>query len=326
MRLFAQNTRPVDATVDGDNLVHVSPSTLIALRGAGESLTLKASRISARQSGNYLSRFKGRGMEFDEARLYQPGDDVRTMDWRVTARTGKPHTKLYCEERERAVLTWVDMRPTMFFATRGAFKSVIAARAAALLGWSANRQGDRLGGLVFNADTHHELRPKRGKSATLKMMQLISTASRWQSEYLQAEQQKQQQHEPQIPDADNALARIRRVAKPGSLIFLISDFRHLGPQAESHLAHLSRHNDVVLFHVYDSLEQALPARGQYRVAWGERSSVFSGGTASQNKHRELFEQHCQQLQEFSRFPGVHYLSCATHEDVLQRLQLGLRRR
>ena len=189
MRLFAQNTRPVDATVDGDNLVHVSPSTLIALRGAGESLTLKASRISARQSGNYLSRFKGRGMEFDEARLYQPGDDVRTMDWRVTARTGKPHTKLYCEERERAVLTWVDMRPTMFFATRGAFKSVIAARAAALLGWSANRQGDRLGGLVFNADTHHELRPKRGKSATLKMMQLISTASRWQSEYLQAEQQ-----------------------------------------------------------------------------------------------------------------------------------------
>ncbi|HHJ81077.1 MAG TPA: DUF58 domain-containing protein, partial [Candidatus Tenderia electrophaga] len=174
MSLFERKPSPVDAaTVDGDNLVHVCPATLIALRAAGEGLTLKASRIAARQSGNYLSRFKGRGMEFDEARLYQPGDDVRTLDWRVTARTGKPHTKLFREERERAVLTWVDMRPTMFFATRGAFKSVIAARAAALIGWSANRLGDRLGGLVFTADTHHELRPKRGKSAVLQLLQQL---------------------------------------------------------------------------------------------------------------------------------------------------------
>jgi uncharacterized protein (DUF58 family) len=157
MSLFARRASSVDATpVDGDNLVCVSPATLIALRGAGEGLSLKASRIAARQSGNYLSRFKGRGMEFDEARQYQPGDDVRTLDWRVTARTGKPHTKLFREERERAVLAWVDMRPTMFFATRGAFKSVIAARAAALIAWSTNQQGDRLGSLVFNADNHHE--------------------------------------------------------------------------------------------------------------------------------------------------------------------------
>jgi len=321
MNLFGRRTNPVDAKPvdkpgDGDNLVHVSPATLIALRGAGEGLTLKASRIAARQSGSYLSRFKGRGMEFDEARLYQPGDDVRTLDWRVTARTGKPHTKLFREERERAVLTWVDMRPTMFFATRGAFKSVIAARAAALIAWSANRQGDRLGSLVFNADNHHELRPKRGKSAVLQLLQQLSTASHWHS-----------QHNEQEPDANNALARLRRVTKPGSLIFLISDFRNLGPQAESHLAQLSRHNDVVLFHIHDPLEQALPERGQYRVAWGQRHSVFSSGNKSaQDKYQQQFEQQRQQLQQLSRFAGVHYLSCCTSEDVLQCLQQGLRRR
>ncbi len=316
MNLFNRHTSPVDSKpVDGDNLVFVSPATLIALRTAGEGLSLKASRIAARQSGNYLSRFKGRGMEFDESRLYQPGDDVRTLDWRVTARTGKPHTKLFREERERAVLTWVDMRPTMFFATRGAFKSVIAARTAALIAWCANQQGDRLGSLVFNADSHHELRPKRGKSAVLQLLQHLSSASHWQS-----------RHNEQEPDANNALARLRRVAKPGSLIFLISDFRNLGPQAESHLAQLSRHNDVVLFHIHDPLEQALPQRGQYRVTWGQRSSIFSSSSAAQQKHRQQFEQHRQQLQQLCRFPGIYYLSCATNADVLQCLQQGLRRR
>jgi len=317
MNLFERSTNSADsATVDGDNLIHVCPATLITLRGAGEGLSLKAHRIAARQSGNYQSRFKGRGMEFDEARLYQPGDDVRTLDWRVTARTGKPHTKLFREERERAVITWVDMRPTMFFATRGAFKSVIAARAAALIAWSTNKQGDRLGSLVFNADNHHELRPKRGKSAVLQLLQQLSTASHWHS-----------QHNEPEPDANNALARLRRVAKPGSLIFLISDFRNLGPQAESHLAHLSRHNDVVLFHIHDPLEQALPERGQYRVTWGQRNSIFgSDRMSAQREYQQQFQQHCQQLQQLSRFPGIHYLSCSTTDDVVQCLQQGLGRR
>ena len=88
-------------------------------------------------------------MEFDESRLYQPGDDIRNMDWRVTARTGKPHTKLFREERERPVFVWVDYRAPMFFATQGVFKSVFVARMAALIAWNAVQQGDRIGGLIF---------------------------------------------------------------------------------------------------------------------------------------------------------------------------------
>jgi uncharacterized protein (DUF58 family) len=302
-----------DAAADGDNLVTVSNEALIALRGAGEGLSLKTLRIKAQQSGSYLSRFKGRGMEFDEARQYQPGDDVRTLDWRVTARTGTPHTKLFREERERAVLTWVDMRPTMFFATRSAFKSVVAARAAALVGWSANKQGDRLGGLVFTADQHHELRPGRGKAAVLNLLRQLSLASHWQSH-----------HDEEEPDAGTALARLRRVARPGSLIFLFSDFRNLGPQTESHLAQLGRHNDVVLFHIYDPLEAELPDHGVYRVAWGRRSSLFSGDDqTAQGRHQQQFREHCEALQQLCRFPGIHYLSCATDGDLLQTLKYGV---
>jgi uncharacterized protein (DUF58 family) len=318
MKLFGRRQEPLETIVasNGDNLVHISTEALIILRAAGEALALQTGRITAQQSGSYLSRFKGRGMEFDEARVYQPGDDVRSFDWRVTARTGVPHTKLFREERERAVLTWVDMRPTMFFATRGAFKSVVAARAAALVAWSANCQGDRLGGLVFTADTHHELRPKRGKGAVLQLLQQLSTASHWESHYNEAE-----------PDAGNALARLRRVTKPGSLIFLFSDFRNLGPQAEAHLSELARHCDVVLCYIHDPLEAALPDNGLYRIAWGQRSALFGGDMRAREQYQQHHRQHLEQLQRLSRFPAVSLLACATNDDPVQTLQrnLGLRR-
>ena len=126
----ASQTRADDPAV-------VSQAGLIRLRDPARHLSLDALRIRARRGGNYLSHFKGRGMEFDEARLYQDGDDPRSIDWRLTARTGRAYTKLFREERERPVFCWVDQRPAMQFATRGVFKSVQAARLSALLGWAA---------------------------------------------------------------------------------------------------------------------------------------------------------------------------------------------
>ena len=110
--------------VAGDGLVRISMTSLLALRHGSATLALQPRRVRALTSGAYLSSFKGRGMEFDEVRPYTQGDDVRSIDWRVTARSGKPHTKLFREERERAVLLWVDLRAAMFFATRGAFKAL----------------------------------------------------------------------------------------------------------------------------------------------------------------------------------------------------------
>ena len=149
--------------VVGDGLVRVSMASLLALHQGSATLALQPRRVRALTSGAYLSPFKGRGMEFDEVRPYTQGDDVRSIDWRVTARSGKPHTKLFREERERAVLLWIDLRPAMFFATRGAFKAVRAAQAAALLGWNTLQRGDRLGALIFDERHHDELRPRRGQ-------------------------------------------------------------------------------------------------------------------------------------------------------------------
>ena len=132
-----------------DERIQIQFNNLIRLSAGARQVNLDHSTIKSKQSGGYLSSTKGRGMEFDEARLYQPGDDIRSIDWRVTARTGKPYTKLFREERERPVFLSVDLRPSMFFATRGVFKSVQAARLASLLAWSALRQGDRIGGQIF---------------------------------------------------------------------------------------------------------------------------------------------------------------------------------
>jgi hypothetical protein len=146
-----------------NELVSVSLKTLIDLAKQATRINLHHAQNRSQQSGGYVSRFKGRGMEFDETRLYQPGDDIRSIDWRVTARTGKTHTKVFREERERPVFISVDDRLTMQFATRGVFKSVLAAKLAGLLAWAAEYHGDRIGGQIFSELECRELKPQNGR-------------------------------------------------------------------------------------------------------------------------------------------------------------------
>ena len=200
-----------------DEAIAVSTTALVRLNEAAASLSLHTATVRARMSGEYLSPFKGRGMEFDESRPYQPGDDVRNLDWRVMARTGRAHTKLFREERERPVFLWVDLRPAMFFATRGAFKSVVAARAAVLLAWAANRQGDRVGGIIFSDQHHDELKPGRGKAAVLHLINRVAHHPAWSGEKRAGVGEV----------AEQAMLRLRRVVRPGSMVFLLSDFRGL---------------------------------------------------------------------------------------------------
>ncbi|MDH5300404.1 MAG: DUF58 domain-containing protein [Gammaproteobacteria bacterium] len=297
---------------DGDGLIYVSQSQLIALRAAGERLQLKQQRIGSVQSGNYSSRFKGRGMEFDESRQYQPGDDVRSLDWRVTARTGVAHTKLFREERERPVIGWVDLRPSMFFATRGVFKSVVAAKAAALISWSATKHGDRFGGMIFSDTEHYECRPHHGKDATLHWIKQLSEASRWSHEQSTSST-------AEATDTLSALMRLRRVAKPGSLLFLFSDFRQLNTAVSLQIGKLARHNDIVLFHIFDSLEQNLPSSGDYAIAWQQRFSRFSSNDKTRLQHQLQFKRLVEQLERIARIPGVHLIHCATNDDITQKL-------
>lgn len=299
-----------------DEAVHVTVPELIRLNQTAAALSLwLPTTARTQQSGHYFSAFKGRGMEFDEVRPYQPGDDVRHLDWRVTARTGKVHTKLFREERERPVFLWIDYRAPMFFATRGVFKSVFAARAAAILAWSANHHNDRVGGQIFSDTIHHEFRPQRGKA---QVLHLIKQLVDMQTKFVPSGTDKE--------TAQHALARLRRVVHPGSLIFLISDFRHLNAQAELHLMQIARHNDVVMLFVYDALENQLPPSGRYRLSDGQWDTTLNTAdrqlVATYHNRFMRHQTHLQQLANQHRFLLLH---CATTDDPLTKLQYGLGR-
>jgi uncharacterized protein (DUF58 family) len=284
----------------------VTLAELVALKPAGESLKRGAPRVQALAAGGHLSAFKGRGVEFDESRPYQPGDDLRTMDWRVTARTGKPHTKVFREERNRPVIVWLDLRAPMLFGTQGAFKGVRAAEVAAIVAWSAAANGDRFGGLVFSESEHHELRPRLGRRPVLQLLQLVASDAFFGP--------------PGAADAadggaDRALLRLTRVARPGSVIFLISDFRGLGPDAERHFRQLASHGDVHLVHVFDPIEAELPPPGRYRIKAGDRTfAVDTTDQALRARYRAQFDARRQRLAALARLPGIHLIDCATTDD------------
>lgn len=300
---------------DKDGVIRVSAQSLIALHHGAESLSLKPKKIRALQGGNYVSPFKGRGMEFDEVRAYMPGDDVRTLDWRVTARTAKPHTKLFREERERAVLLWVDLRLSMQFATQGAYKAVRAAQAAALLGWSAIQNGDRLGGLIFSDTDHIELRPRRGKRALLHLVQKLADDPAWDYE---------SHGETDTDILQQSLLRLRRVAQPGCLLFMLSDFNGLDRQHMTHLANLSRHSDLVLISIHDPLEAELPPAGRYRVSDGRRILTVDTEPDEIRKHyQQRYRERQAELQGLCQHHGIYRIDLSTADDPLSVLRQGL---
>ncbi len=228
--------------------------------------------LSARQnvhgqmSGNYLSRTKGRGMEFDEVRHYQTGDDIRAIDWRVTARTGKTHTKLFREELERPVLIATDLSASMHFGSQLLFKSIQAAHLASLVAWHAKNRGDRLGGIVFNQHDHLELKPRSRKEGVLHYLHALTTLHQNQhkQQYLEKQENIASDDSNNNYFSDNC-ARIRQIAKPGSLVYLITDaqqIKHVNSSQQQdalrHLTQISQHCELVVCLIKDSLEQALP--------------------------------------------------------------------
>lgn len=296
-----------------DSPIRIDLPGLIALRHRLVGIAQPSAKRFAAGEGSYRTRFRGRGMEFAEVRAYQAGDDVRSIDWRVTARRGKAHTKLFHEERERPVLLAIDYRRSMFFATRGCFKAVQISRLAALLAWQALGRGDRVGGLIFSALQHLELRPKAGKGAVLQLLRRMVDDPVWAK-------QMQRPVEPGQSLA-SALQRLHRVARPGSLVLLLSDFCGWDGEVEKQLALLSRHCELALLHCYDPLERDLPPAGTYRVSDGAADlTIATDGRDAQRRYRQSFADHCNRLEEFARRYRCRYRSLLTGDDPLSCLQ------
>lgn len=285
--------------------VRISSGDLVRLSRFGRAMQLRPGRVLARHGGDYQSPFKGRGMEFDESRLYQPGDDTRNIDWRVTARTGKTHSKMFREERERPILIWLDLRRPMFFATHGSYKAVVAARCAGLVAWGGVQHGDRIGGLVFSETTHHEIKPRRGKSGVLRLIEKIVEHPAWDGRGAG----------PDGISGNTALVRLEHVVRPGSLVCLISDFRGLDDSAWNRINRISRHNELLLVHIYDRFEAKLPAGGRYRISNGAEELVIDAGNRGLSEsHARRFREHLQLLQQTASRNRIRLVHCSTEDD------------
>lgn len=295
--------------------VAVTPRDLIRLRRQGERLVMRSSRISAQRAGGHRSPFKGRGMEFEESRCYQAGDDIRNMDWRVTARTGRPHTKLFREERERPVLLGVDFRRSMFFATRGAFKSVVACRIAALLAWRGSHQGERMGGVLWSGAGHRELRPRRGVRGVLGLISALCELAAGP-------------HEGEPADQDIGMepmaARLSRVAHSGSVVYLLSDFRGFTESAQELLARTGRHSTVVCIMIHDPIEAQLPVPGSYLLRDGDRELVIdTRSPRHRERYQAQFQARCEAVTGFCRRMSGRFILCPTSADPVALLRAGL---
>jgi len=298
--------------------VEVRLADLINMRHQTGVLGFKArKRVHSLLAGGERSPFKGRGIDFEESRRYQPGDDVRLMDWRVMARTNEPYLKVFREERERPVFMVVDDRKAMRFGTRVAFKSVIAAHAAALLGWASHERGDRVGAVVFSEADHVELRPRGGRAGVLQLLNLLAQGRANPS-------QVDEHPRPSTSPLQLALNRVMTTAKPGSLVFLLSDFREWDQQARHTLIRLGGHQEVVAILIYDQLEQQPPPAGQYPVTDGKRMGIFNTGSAKTvQSYSEQFTQRYEDIRTLCLTRGIGFIPLRTHDDIPFQLRRGL---
>jgi len=264
-------------------------------------------------AGDVKSAFKGRGMELEEIRSYAYGDDVRDIDWRVTARKGLPFTKLYAEERDREIYALLDLSPQMVFGTRRELKSVAAAKLAALLGWASLENKHRFGCLVYNGSESLFFKPQNNRAGLMVMLKKISEMTR------KILTQKSVTVGDQAKAARLLLQSVRRQA----VVFVISDFTDFGDEMQRTLAALSRKAYVYALNVFDILEEYPPKAGEYMAENNGERLVFASGSASfQKEYKAYFKQKRLKIKDFCRRFGIRYMEIRTDIPLHRQLKLN----
>lgn len=262
-------------------------------------------------AGRHASRLRGRGLAFEELRHYQPGDDVRTIDWRATARRRAAHVRVYNEERERPVLLVVDQRTPMFFGSRRAMKSVAAADIAALAAWRTLQAGDRVGGIVFNENEIVEIRPHRSQTRVLRLLHEVVRLN-------------QMLASPRPPTGEvtinQAVEGALRLAKHDHLIVLMSDLDGADAETERLATELAPHNDLLIVAVYDPLGASLQGHpGMMAADRGGRLEIPSGA-AFADAFQQAFSRRLDEWTEIFRALRVPVLPISTVEPVADQLR------
>ena len=288
---------------NADPGVHVALDELLALsaQARGSSLA-EVRRSAAARTGLHASRWRGRGVDFRESRMYQAGDDIRHMDWRVTARSGKPHTKLFEEEREHGLLLMIDLNPGMRFGTRVRFKSVQAARSASLLAWMASAAGDRVGVIGFGGGIHAEVKPASGRRGVLQVLRALRD---WD-----------QVANDQRESLASALERARRLLRPGTRLILISDGFSADEAAWPVLARCAARQELGCILVADALELAPPTPGRYALSSaGRRRTLDFSDRQLREQWPQPFSVVRERVRSEFRRLGARVVEVATDTDV-----------
>ena len=292
--------------------VTVSLEELLLLKAKARGFSfLPRQPVGSLLAGRHASRLRGRGLSFDELRHYHAGDDIRTMDWKATARLRSPHVRVYTEERERPVLLVVDQRSTMFFGSRRAMKSVAAAELAALAAWRALDGADRVGGLVFNEEEITEVRPQRSQTRVLQLLHELQRLN----EVLAS---------GQLPSGtvklNDALERAEQVAKHDHLVVLISDLDGANEETKRLATRLAVHNDVVVVAVYDPLGASLV--GSPGMLASDRGNVreVASGDKFAGEFTAAFQRLLDEWRDIFRALKVPVLPISTAKPVAEQVR------
>ncbi|UCD51281.1 MAG: DUF58 domain-containing protein [Phycisphaerales bacterium] len=271
-------------------------------------------------SGRYASRLRGRGLNFEELRRYLPGDDIRAMDWKVTARTRSPHVRVYTEEKDRAVLLVVDQRINMFFGTRDRMKSVTAAELAAVGAWRAVAVGDRVGAVVFNDTELIDIRPQRSQKTVMSILGTVVRMNHALRGDLQVE--------PNAGMLNRALEKAHSLAPHDVLVIMISDAFGADNQTDRLTRRMAEHNDVLGLLVYDPIRLRPPAQ---RITVSDGAQQMELDLADRQMREKLVHDYSREQERLTRFLrglSAPLLMVSNQGDVVDQVRrlLGVPRR
>jgi uncharacterized protein (DUF58 family) len=295
--------------------IHPTLEDLVRLQFEARDFSLLPRQpVHSLLSGRHASRLRGRGLTFEELRRYRAGDDIRSIDWRATARLRAAHVRVYSEERDRPVLLVVDQRTTMFFGSARTTKATAAAEGAALAAWRAIERGDRVGAIIFDDEDSVEIKPQRSRANVLRIChELVRINGRLSATRRSAGSNA----------LNEALRRAVNVARHDHLVILITDYDGDDETTRKLTTQLAAHNDVLAALVYDPSGVRLPAAGQMEATDGQRRVTVPDGVQFAERFEAEFRARCDQIRERLRAIRIPILPICTHESVAEQIAAAL---
>ncbi|BDD11621.1 hypothetical protein FUAX_40530 (plasmid) [Fulvitalea axinellae] len=293
--------------------VYTSLESLLSMEhlAMGFSFLAKKQKVKSILGGKHASKLRGRGMDYEESRNYVPGDDIRNIDWKVTARTQRTHTKVFSEEKEKPALIIVDQSQSMFFGSQFKTKATVAAEVAALAAFRVAREGDRVGGAVFSNDKMELLPPKRDRRNTLRFLEKIVSYNH------QLDIEGDLTFEKQIHES---IIRVNNLVTHDFLVIIISDFIHYSEEMIKTLRIMNRKNDVILARISDPMDCTLPSE-EITLGEGSRQILAKGNNKSlREKFKTGYEKNLHAFEALMHQYRIPLIQLDTLGDVDKQLK------